>query len=67
MTDKEPDEKLTNPDELPTRGSGCIVDKKVGRWGPYRYHVTKHKGKQHWKYLGKTSKFVNGLVRKEDE
>jgi len=35
-------------------GKGCIVDKRVGKWGPYRYLVTKHKGKQTWKYLGRT-------------
>jgi hypothetical protein len=32
---------------------GCIVSKYVGKWGPYLYHVTKHHGKQTWKYLGK--------------
>jgi len=40
---------------------GCIVDKMVGKWGPYRYLVTKHKGKQTWKYLGRTDQFT-GLV-----
>lgn len=48
------------------QGGGCIVDKMVGKWGPYRYLVTKHKGKQTWKYLGRTDKFT-GLVRMEDE
>lgn len=39
---------------------GCIIDKMVGKCGPYRYHVTKHKGKQTWKYLGRTDQFKVG-------
>lgn len=62
-TDK-PDEDLPTRKELPTRGEGCIVDKRVGKWGPYRYLVTKHKGKQTWKYLGRTRDFIE--VNKED-
>ena len=26
--------------------AGCIVHKRVGKWGPYAYRVTKKKGKQ---------------------
>lgn len=40
--------------------SGCVVIKKVLGCGPYVYHVTKHKGKQTWHYLGRADKF--GLV-----
>jgi hypothetical protein len=43
-------------------GEGCIIDKMIGKCGPYRYHVTKHKGKQTWKYLGRTDRFEIGLV-----
>lgn len=62
-------------EDLPTRpvsiskglvNDGCIVDKMVGKCGPYRYHVTKHKGKQTWKYLGRTDRFEIGLVKDED-
>ena len=67
MTTKQ---ETTEHEDLPTRdskigkrGGGCIVDKMVGRWGPYRYRVTKQNGKQHWEYLGRTDKFKNGLVR----
>ncbi|MHA1956772.1 MAG: hypothetical protein ACW968_07575 [Candidatus Thorarchaeota archaeon] len=43
-------------------GGGCIIEKyqyqtnksgKTRRYGPYLWHVTKHKGVQDWKYLGK--------------
>jgi len=42
--------------------SGCIVVKLVRGFGPYAYRVTKHKGKQEWKYLGRADKL--GLVTK---
>lgn len=54
----EPDEDLPTPTDSRVGKSGCIVDKMVGKWGPYRYLVTKHKGKQHWKYLGRTDKCI---------
>ena len=43
----------------PSRG-GCIVDKMINKWGPYRYLVTRRKGKQTWKYLGRTDQFKVG-------
>ena len=64
-------------EDLPTRpmlkglvNGGCIVDKMIGKCGPYRYHVTKCKGKQTWKYLGRTDQFtglVNARVGKHQE
>lgn len=48
-------------------GEGCIVRKMVGKCGPYLYHVTKHKGKQTWKYLGKAGGLVNARVGKHLE
>ena len=57
--------KVTNA-ELHHGNDGCIIDKMVGKCGPYRYHVTKHKGKQTWKYLGRTDRFEIGLVKDED-
>ena len=67
MTDTDkPDENLPTPKESSRVGKGCIVDKMVNKWGPYRYRVTKHKGKQTWKYLGRTRDFT-GLVSPEDE
>ncbi|MBY8999049.1 MAG: hypothetical protein KGD60_15085 [Candidatus Thorarchaeota archaeon] len=56
MTTKQ---EATEREDLPTLTNGCIVDKMVGKWGPYRYRVTKHQGKQTWKYLGKTSRLVS--------
>ena len=41
--------------------SGCIVTKWVGKWGPYRYAVSKKNGKQTWKYLGR----ADGLVSRQ--
>jgi len=41
--------------------SGCLVIKTVRGFGPYAYRVTKHKGKQTWKYLGR----ADGLVTEE--
>ena len=42
--------------------SGCIVVKTVRGFGPYAYHMTKEKGKQTWRYLGRADKV--GLVTK---
>ena len=42
--------------------SGCIVVKPVRGFGPYAYYVTKEKGKQTWRYLGRADKL--GLVTK---
>jgi hypothetical protein len=39
----------------------------VGKCGPYLYHVTKYKGKQTWKYLGKADGLVNTGVGKPME
>ena len=41
--------------------TGCIVHKRVGKWGPYAYRVTKKKGKQDWYYLGKV--LFDGSIR----
>lgn len=55
-TESEPER---NRDDLPTDqdeglvNSGCIVVKLVNGCGPYGYLVTKHNGKQNWKYLGR--------------
>jgi len=62
----KPDEDLPTPKESARVGKGCIVDKRVGKWGPYRYLVTKHKGKQHWKYLGRTDKFIKASKEVEE-
>lgn len=38
------------------RKGGCIAVQYKGpqnQWGPYAYHVTKHRSKQSWNYLGK--------------
>lgn len=48
--------------EYPRVGNGCIVVKTVNGYGPYAYRVTKRKGKQTWKYLGRADKL--GLVTK---
>jgi hypothetical protein len=32
---------------------GCIIQKMVGKHGPYLYHVQRVNGRQYWKYLGK--------------
>lgn len=48
--------------DYPRVGNGCIVVKTVNGYGPYAYRVTKHKGKQTWKYLGRADKL--GLVTK---
>lgn len=41
--------------ERAARGDGCIIDKMVGKCGPYSYYVKRINGRQHWKYLGKAS------------
>lgn len=57
----------TRESKVGKRGGGCIVDKMVGKWGPYRYRVTKHNGKQTWEYLGKTPSVSNeGEVGKSE-
>lgn len=34
-------------------GGGCFQEKMINGCGPYLYHVTKHHGRQTWRYCGK--------------
>jgi len=48
-------------EDLPTQvlpSGGCIIEKMVGKWGPYRYHVRRVGKKQIWTYLGKATELV---------
>jgi len=55
MTTKQEKAELENSptQEVGKRNGGCIVEKMVGKYGPYLYYVKRINGKQHWKYLGK--------------
>ena len=48
------------PKNLPL--GGCIIQKMVGKWGPYLYHVKRVGKKQIWTYLGKSSELVRERV-----
>ncbi len=39
----------------PVPAGGCIIEKMVGKYGPYRYHVKRVGKRQIWTYLGKAS------------
>jgi hypothetical protein len=74
ISDAKSHDLPTRPDdyssyfERAARGDGCIINKMVGKCGPYRYYVKRINGRQHWKYLGKAGpQLVNDRVGKFDE
>jgi hypothetical protein len=74
ISDAKSHDLPTRPDdyssyfERAARGDGCIINKMVGKCGPYRYYVKRINGRQHWKYLGKAGQqLVNVRVGKIGE